>query len=126
MDIAPRDFAMILRLLHIDLSSRLVLLANARRCRSRCSLRDRANSAMVGAAAADLRLYYRDKLDASIGPATEDATYAVIAPPLAFSLVQAFQQKIDTWMRVLLSASYAILLLGLILNAFFGLKKPRP
>ena len=57
------------------------------------------------------------------GPATEDATYAMIAPALAFALVQAFQQKTSRWMRVLVCASFAILLLGLILNAFFGLKK---
>ena len=124
MDIAPRDFAMILRLLHINLSSRLVLFLQM----------------LAGAGAAALCVIGRIQRWSErrlltcvfttgtcwmllFGPATEDATYAVIAPPLAFSLVQAFQQKIDTWMRVLLSASYAILLLGLILNAFFGLKK---
>jgi hypothetical protein len=57
------------------------------------------------------------------GPATEDATYAMIAPALAIALVQAFQQKITLQMRVLVCASYTILLLGLILNSFFTLKK---
>jgi hypothetical protein len=47
----------------------------------------------------------------------------MIAPALAFALVQAFQQKTSRWMRVLVCASFAILLLGLMLNAFFSLKK---
>jgi hypothetical protein len=79
------------------------------------------------------------------GPATEDATYAMIAPALAIALVQAFHykssvgkasiltlfrnpkvpssQKINLRMRVLVCASYLILLIGLILNSFFSLKK---
>jgi hypothetical protein len=57
------------------------------------------------------------------GPTTEDATYAMIAPALAFAMVQAFQQKTPLSMRVLVCASFVLLLLGLVLNAFFGLKK---
>jgi len=37
--------------------------------------------------------------------------------------VQAFSQTTPSWMRVLICVSYAVLLVGLILNAFFGLKK---
>jgi hypothetical protein len=47
----------------------------------------------------------------------------MIAPAMAFALVQVFQQKTSRWMRVLVCASFAILLLGLMLNAFFSLKK---
>jgi hypothetical protein len=57
------------------------------------------------------------------GPTTEDATYAMIAPVLAFAMVQAFHQDTPLWMRVLVCGSFALLLLGLILNAFFSLKK---
>src|SRR3984957_1892089 len=124
MDIAPRDFAMILRLLHLNLSARAVLILEV--------------LAGVGAAAicviGRLRHASQQRLLTCVftlgtcwmllfGPATEDATYAMIAPPLAFALVQAFHQNTAWWMRVLVCASFAFLLLGLILNAFFGLKK---
>ncbi len=36
------------------------------------------------------------------GPATEDATYAMIAPALSFAMVQAFHQTTPSWMRVLI------------------------
>jgi hypothetical protein len=124
MDIAPRDFAMILRLLHINLSAQATLLLQM----------------IAGAAAAVLCLYGRLKKWSEqrllicvfatgtcwmllFGPTTEDATYAMIAPALAFATVQAFHQKTPQWMRFLVCGSFAFLLLGLILNAFFGLKK---
>jgi Glycosyltransferase family 87 len=124
MDIAPRDFAMILRLLHLNLSARAVLILEV----------------LAGAGAAAicvigrLRKWSAQRLLTCVftigtcwmllfGPTTEDATYAMIAPPLALALVQAFHQHTPRWMRVLVCASFAILLLGLILNAFFSLKK---
>jgi Glycosyltransferase family 87 len=124
MDIAPRDFAMILRLLHINLSAQATLLLQM----------------VAGAGAAALCLFGRlknwseERLLVCVfttgtcwmllfGPTTEDATYAMIAPALAFATVQAFRQKNPLWMRFLVCASFAFLLLGLILNAFFGLKK---
>jgi hypothetical protein len=57
------------------------------------------------------------------GPSTEDATYAIIAPPLALALVQTPSQRMTGWMRILVFSSYAVLLIGLALNAFFRLKK---
>jgi hypothetical protein len=124
MDIAPRDFAMLLRALHIDLSSRIFLLLQL----------------AAGAAAAAVCIYGRirgwseDRLLVALltlgtcwmllfGPSTEDATYAMIAPPLALALVEAFAQMFPGWMRTLVCASYAVLLAGLALNAFFSLKK---
>ena len=124
MDIAPRDFAMILRLLHLNLSARAVLILEV----------------LAGAGAGAicvigrLRKWSTQRLLTCVftigtcwmllfGPTTEDATYAMIAPPLALALVQAFHQQTPRWMRVLVCASFAILLLGLILNAFFSLKK---
>lgn len=124
MDIAPRDFAMILRLLHLNLSARLVLglqmaagAGTAALCvvgRLRKWSEERLLTCVLATGTCWMLLF---------GPATEDATYAMIAPALAFALVQAFQQKTSRWMRVLVCASFAILLLGLMLNAFFSLKK---
>jgi hypothetical protein len=124
MDIAPRDFAMILRLLHIRLSAHAVLVLQV----------------LAGAGAAALcvvgrlRRWSEKRLLICVlstgtcwmllfGPTTEDATYAMIAPALAFAMVQAFHQKTPLWMRVLVCASFVLLLLGLVLNAFFGLQK---
>jgi hypothetical protein len=124
MDIAPRDFAMILRLLHINLSAQATLLLEM----------------IAGIGAALICLFGRLKKWSEqrllicvfttgtcwmllFGPTTEDATYAMIAPALAFAAVQAFHQKPPLWMRILVCSSFAFLLLGLILNAFFGLKK---
>jgi hypothetical protein len=47
----------------------------------------------------------------------------MITPPLALALVEAFAQMFPGWMRTLVCASYAVLLAGLALNAFFSLKK---
>lgn len=124
MDIAPRDFTMILRLLHVNLSAHVVLFLQM----------------LAGAGAAVLCLVGRLRKWSGqrllicvltmgtcwmllFGPATEDATYAMIAPALAFATVQAFHQKTPFWMRALVCGSFALLLLGLILNAFFSLKK---
>jgi hypothetical protein len=42
---------------------------------------------------------------------------------VVFALVQALYQNTLSWMRVLVCASFALLLVGLVLNAFFSLKK---
>jgi len=57
------------------------------------------------------------------GPATEDATYVMLAPPLVLALVDAFHESRRSWMRIPPILSYAILLLGLAMNSFLGLKK---
>ena len=124
MDIAPRDFAMVLRVLQINLSAAVFLVVQI----------------LAGAGAAvvcvigRVRKWSEERLLICIftlgtcwmllfGPATEDATYAMIAPALSFAMIQAFSQMTPAWMRVLICVSYAVLLVGLILNAFFGLKK---
>jgi hypothetical protein len=124
MDIAPRDFAMLLQALHINLSSQIRLIFQL--------------LAAIGAAAVcvygRIRNWSENRLLIAVfslgtcwmllfGPSTEDATYAMIAPPLALALVQTFGQKISSWVPRLFCASYAVLLVGLILNAFFRLKK---
>ena len=115
MDIAPRDFAMILKVFQINLSTSVLLVVQI----------------LAGAGAAAvcligrLRKWSEERLLICVftlgtcwmllfGPATEDATYAMIAPALSFALVHAFSQVTPTWMRVLICLSYAVLLAGLI------------
>jgi hypothetical protein len=57
------------------------------------------------------------------GPATEDATYVMLAPALVFALVQAFHRPTPSWMRNLLCASFVLLLLAQVLNSYFSFKK---
>lgn len=124
IDIAPRDFAMILKLLHINLSKHILLVFQM--------------LAGLGAAAiciiGRLRKWSEERLLICVlttgtcwmllfGPSTEDATYAMIAPALVFALVQAFHQNTPFWLRIVVCVSFSILLLGLVLNAFLGLKK---
>jgi hypothetical protein len=56
-----------------------------------------------------------------LGPSTESATYVLLAPVLVYALFTAARHPI--WMRSLVIASYATLLLGLALNSFLHLKK---
>ena len=124
MDIAPRDFAMILRMFYINLSATVFLVMQI------CAGAAAAAICMIGRS----QKWSEDRLLICLftlgtcwmllfGPATEDATYAMIAPALSFAIVQTFSQTTPSWMRVSICASYAVLLFGLILNAFFGLKK---
>lgn len=122
MDIAPRDFAMLLRAIHVDLSSRTFLVLQL--------------SAAVAAAAVciygRLKKWSKECLLLAVlnlgtcwmllfGPATEDATYVMIAPPLAFALVQT--RKTSTRMKFLLYLSYLLLVTGFSINSFLRLKK---
>jgi hypothetical protein len=124
LDIAPRDFAMILKVLHINLSAAVFLVLQ---------ILAGAGTAVV-CVIGRIRKWSEERLLICIftlgtcwmllfGPATEDATYAMIAPALSFATIQAFSQMSPAWMRVLICVSYAVLLVGLVLNAFFGLKK---
>jgi alpha-1,2-mannosyltransferase len=122
MDIAPRDFAMLLRAIHIDLSSRTFLVLQL--------------SAAVAAAAVciygRLKKWSKECLLLAVlnlgtcwmllfGPATEDATYVMIAPPLALALVRT--QKTSSRMKFLLYLSYLVLLTGFSISSFLRLKK---
>ena len=122
IDIAPRDFAMLLKAIRIDLSSRMFLVFQL--------------IAAIGAAGVciygRIRNWSEKRLLLTVfnlgtcwmllfGPSTEDATYVMVAPPLALALVRT--QKLPVWMKGLLYLSYAVLLAGLSLNAFARLKK---
>jgi hypothetical protein len=124
MDIAPRDFAMILRMLHIKLSGSVLLILQILAGFSAAAV------CIIGRA----RRWSEERLLIGVlslgtcwmllfGPATEDATYAMLAPPLSLAMVQAFSQITPWRMRVLICLSYAVLLVGLIMNAFLNLKK---
>jgi Glycosyltransferase family 87 len=123
-DIAPRDFAMVLKAVHINLSSHAFMILQV----------------LAGAALAALCVFgrFRRWSDERLliclfalascwmllfGPSTEDATYVMLAPALVLTLVQAFHQTTPSWMRMLLCTSYAVLLLGLMVNSFSRLKK---
>ncbi|MBV9488179.1 MAG: DUF2029 domain-containing protein [Verrucomicrobia bacterium] len=125
MDIAPRDLAMVLKLVHIHLSSHAFMFLQV----------------LAGAALAALCAFgrwFRRWSDERVltcifalgscwmllfGPATESATYVMLAPALVLTLVQAFYQPTPSWMRFLLSASYAVLLSGLMIDSFAKLRK---
>ena len=57
------------------------------------------------------------------GPATETSTYMLLAPSLAWALVEAWLEWRSLWRRGLLIASYGILLLGVILAWFPGMSR---
>jgi len=125
MDIAPRDFAMLLKACHINLSSRMFFVLQL--------------LAGMGAAAICVYGRIRDWSEEHLlmavfnlgtcwmllfGPSTEDATYAMMAPPVALALVETLGEKgISSRIKGLIFSSYALLLVGLVLNAFFKLKK---
>jgi hypothetical protein len=124
MDIAPRDFAMVLKVLQINLSSRVFIILQV----------------IAGVALAALcvfgrlRQWSRERLLICVftlvscwmllfGPSTEDATYVMLAPAVVLTIVQTFHQPTPTWMRILVCTSYAVLLFGLTINSFLSLKK---
>jgi hypothetical protein len=124
MDIAPRDFVMVLKALHINLSGHAIVVLQV--------LAGAAVAALCGFGR--LRKWPEERLLVCVftlgscwmllfGPTTEDATYVMLAPPLVLALVHAFHEFRLSWMRIPPSLSYAILLLGLAANSFLGLKK---
>jgi len=51
------------------------------------------------------------------GPATEKYTYAILAPAVVFALVQAFGEPRQTWLRAMISTSFALLFLSVAKNS---------
>lgn len=124
MDIAPRDFAMLLQVGRLHLNHSLILLlqllsaaAIAGLCVLGCIQRwseERLLLAVLGLGSVWMLLF---------GPSTEDATYILIVPALIFTILRAFSQAAPSVVRVLLCASYGTLLAGLMINSFAHLKK---
>jgi len=124
MDIAPRDFIMLLRTVHINLSGYAVVVLQV----------------LAGAGAAAIcvlgQLWKWSEGQLLIcalslgtcwmllfGPSTEAATYVMLAPPLVLAMVQSFHQSRYPAMRLWICTSYAVLLLGSLMNSFLSLKK---
>jgi hypothetical protein len=122
VNIAPRDFAMLLEVFRIYLSARAFLLLQvlagglvAIVCwLGRDWPENRRLVCLLTLASCWMLLF---------GPSTESATYVVLAPAVVLALVQAFQQEVPLWMRVLLLTSFVVLLLGLTANSFLHLEK---
>lgn len=118
-DVAPRDLWLLLRFLHIPVSKA-------------------AYTAMqIGGGAAIAAVCWFGKIKhwsmnrllvaiftlAScwmllLGPATESATYVLLAPALVLALVESFEQPIPTSLRALLVTALAILFAALCVNSF--------
>jgi hypothetical protein len=122
MNIAPRDFGMLLQAFHVYLSARVFLILQvlagglvAVVCwLGRDWPENRRLVCLLTLASCWMLLF---------GPSTESATYVVLAPAVVLAVVQAFQQNIPSWMRFLAIASFVVLLLGLTANSFLHLKK---
>ncbi len=122
VNIAPRDFAMLLEVFRIYLSAQAFLLLQvlagglvAIVCwLGRDWPENRRLVCLLTLASCWMLLF---------GPSTESATYVVLAPAVVLALVQAFQQEVPLWIRVLLLTSFVVLLLGLTANSFLHVEK---
>jgi len=124
MTIAPRDLWMLLRLVHVTISARLYTIiqvlsgaAVALACligQKRGWPQDRIFAVLLALVTAWMLL---------CGPATESATYILLAPAIAFAIGEAFSESVSGLLRVWVVSSYAVLLFGLQLNSFFHLTK---
>jgi hypothetical protein len=124
MDIAPRDFVMLLKAVHLNLSgyavTALQLLAGA--------------GAAAVCVSGRLQKWSEERLLICVlnlgscwmvlfGPSTESATYVMLAPALVLATLQSFYQSRYPAMRLWVCASFAVLLLASVMNSFLGLKK---
>ena len=124
MSIAPRDLWMVLRLVHITVSERFytgVQVLSGAGVALACLIGRRRNWPQDRILAMLLALVAAWML--LCGPATESATYILLAPPVVLMLVEAFSQNATLIMRAWIAASYGVLLFGLQLNSFFHLTK---
>lgn len=58
-----------------------------------------------------------------LGPATESATYILLAPAVSFATVEAFSRSFPIWMRAAVAVSAAILIGGMAFISWFGAKR---
>lgn len=124
MSIAPRDLWMLLHLAHIFVSERFYMAiqtlsgaAVALGCvigRRRGWTQERLFVVLLSLTCAWMLL---------CGPATESATYILLAPAVTLALVEAFSRPLPPGLRLWIGTSYAVLLFALQLNSFFHLRK---
>lgn len=121
---ASRDFAMILKALHINLSKQAFMVfqllasgGTAAVCfmGKVCGWTTEHLLVTLFTLACCWMLLF--------GPSTESATYIMLAPAVVFALIQALREPTPPWMQGLLFGSFAILLSALVLNSFFNIKK---
>ena len=125
LQIAPRDLYMVLRALHIPISDRVYLIIQV------------ASGGAIALLSWLGRYRFRwseTRLLMAIfcfvcvwmmlcGPATESATYVIVAPAVILALFQSFAQGVPGWMRIMIVSSLGILLMGLVINSFLRLEK---
>lgn len=58
-----------------------------------------------------------------LGPATESATYILLAPAVSFAAIESFSRSFPIWMRTLVTLSAAILIGGAAYVSWFGAKR---
>ncbi len=125
-DIAPRDLWMLFRLAHVSIGEPayrvLQLLSGA------------AIGGLCWVGGPGLKNWPEERRLVALfslvccwmllcGPATESATYIMLAPAVVLALVQAFARPLPLWMRGWVVAAFAILLLALGINSFLKLHK---
>jgi Glycosyltransferase family 87 len=122
IDVAPRDFAMILKAFHIILSSKafmaLQLLAAAGTA-AVCIVGKIRGFAMERQLVTLFTLVSCWML--LFGPSSESATYVMLAPAVVLALVESFEEPDHH--RWILLAGFGVLLAGLALNSFFNIRK---
>ncbi|MGA3169692.1 MAG: glycosyltransferase family 87 protein [Chthoniobacteraceae bacterium] len=119
MRMAPRDLWLLLRLLHCPLDPlgyKAIQLLGGLGIASLC---------LVG----NLKNWHRDRLLTGLfslvscwmvllGPATEPATYILLAPAVVLALIEGFSQPIHSWMCCILVAAFVLLLTAVGFNSF--------
>jgi len=123
-DIAPRDLYLLFRLAHIDISRQLYTVVQL------------LSGAAIGliCLVGRYKRWSEDRLLAGMfslvcgwmllcGPATESATYVMLAPAAVLALAQAYCRPMPLSMRTLITSSFVVLLMALTMNSFMNLKK---
>lgn len=123
-EIMPRDFWLLLRLVHADIGQnayRVLQLLTAAALAAVCAYGrwNRWPSALL----ARIVLVFGCLWMLLFGPASESATYILLAPPLVLALAETGERKVPASLRAIVIAVYALLVLGLASNSFLHLKK---
>ena len=118
-EIAPRDLWMVLRFVHLSISERMYQVIQL------------LGAALIAAVClfGRLRQWPENRLLIALytlvscwmlllGPATESATYILLAPAMVLALIQAFEQKLPLGLRAMAVASLVVLLIALSINSF--------
>lgn len=125
LPIAPRDLYMVLRALHIPICDRVYVIIQ---------VASGGAIALFGWLGRYRFRWLETRLLMAIfclvcvwmmlcGPATESATYIMVAPAVILALLQSFAQGVPGWMRIMIVSSLGVFLMGLAINSFLRLQK---